>query len=60
MLKLLTPDALTSLLDLLGLLLVAAGLGFAASYLIGPAALAVSGTVVLAGSYAAQRIGGRT
>lgn len=45
----------TDILDALGLLLIAAGLGFAASVLIGPAGLAVSGAVVLAGSYLAQR-----
>jgi hypothetical protein len=47
--------SLTDLLDALGLLLIAAGLGFAASVLVGPAGLAVSGAVVLAGSYLAQR-----
>lgn len=47
--------SLTDLLDLLGLLLVAAGAGFAAALVIGPAALAVSGVVVLGGSYLAQR-----
>ena len=44
-------DLVTTLLDALGLLLVAAGLAFAAGELIGPAALTVAGAVVLAGSW---------
>lgn len=47
--------SLTDLLDTLGLLLIAAGAGFGASLLIGPVAFAVSGAVVLGGSYLAQR-----
>jgi len=46
--------AVTSILDAIGLLLVAAGLGAAAGELIGWSALAVSGAVVLGGSYAAH------
>ncbi|MEU0397953.1 hypothetical protein ABZ208_35410 [Streptomyces sp. NPDC006208] len=51
-------ERLTSLLDALGLLLVAAGSGAAAGTVIGWAGLAVSGVVVLAGSAAAARWGG--
>lgn len=46
----------TTLLDAIGLLLIAAGLGFAAGRWIGYAALAVSGVVVLAGSLLAARL----
>jgi ABC-type multidrug transport system permease subunit len=42
-------DIVTTLVDLLGLLAVAVGLGFAASLLIGPAAIAVSGAILLLG-----------
>lgn len=51
-------DLLTTLLDAIGLLLLAAGVGFAASYAIGPAGLAASGVVVLTGSWLASRPGG--
>jgi hypothetical protein len=44
---------MTTALDAAGLLLVAAGAGAAAYQLIGWAALAVSGAVVLAGSWLA-------
>jgi hypothetical protein len=43
-------DVVTNLLDALGLLLLAAGLGAVAYRFIGWPALAVSGVVVLAGS----------
>jgi hypothetical protein len=43
-------DLITTLLDLTGLVLLAAGLGFAAGLLLGWAALAVTGLVLLAGS----------
>lgn len=43
-------DLLTSLLDVLGLLLVAAGVGAAVFSLIGWAALAAAGVVVIGGS----------
>lgn len=42
---------ITTLLDALGLLLVAAGLAAAAWTVIGPAALLVAGVVVLCGSW---------
>lgn len=42
-------DVITTLVDLLGLLGIAVGLGFAAGYLIGPAAITVSGVILLAG-----------
>lgn len=51
-------EQLTSWLDTLGLLLVAAGAGAAAGTVIGWAGLAVSGAVVLAGSFLAARRGG--
>lgn len=47
-------DLMTTLLDVLGLLLVAAGVGFAASYAVGPAGLAASGAVILGGSWLAS------
>lgn len=47
--------SLTDLLDTLGLLLIAAGLGFAAAEVIGPAGIGAAGVVVLVGSYLAQR-----
>lgn len=47
----------TTVLDALGLLLIAAGLGFAVAAWVGPAALAVSGAVVLVGSQVAARMG---
>ncbi len=50
-------ELVTTLLDVLGLLLVAAGAGLAAAVWIGWAGLAVSGVVVLAGSALAARIG---
>lgn len=46
---------LTSLLDVLGLLLVAAGVYFAAERVMGPAALMCAGAVVLIGSALASR-----
>ncbi len=49
-------ELVTTLLDVLGLLLLAAGAGFAASVWIGWAGLAVSGAVVLAGSAFAARV----
>ena len=46
----------TTLLDIIGLLLVAAGLACAAALIIGPGpSLAVAGVVVLAGSWLAAR-----
>ncbi|MEV7908235.1 hypothetical protein [Streptomyces anulatus] len=48
-------ELVTTLLDVLGLLLVAAGAGAALLPLIGWGALAVSGVVVLAGSWWAVR-----
>ncbi len=53
-----TPSlaVVTMLLDVLGLLLVAAGACAAAWYLIGPAALLAAGAVVLAGSAFAVRV----
>ena len=48
-------ELLTTVLDLLGLLLVAAGVAAAAFLVIGWAALAVAGVVVLAGSWFADR-----
>ena len=45
-------DVATTLLDVLGLLLIAAGLASAAAILIGPGpSLAVAGVIVLAGSW---------
>lgn len=44
------PELVTTLLDLVGLVALAVGLGFAAGYLIGWAAIAVAGVVLLAGS----------
>lgn len=46
---------ITTLLDVLGLLLVAAGAGVAAAALIGWTGLAVAGVVVLGGSALAAR-----
>ncbi len=43
----------TTALDVLGLMLIAAGAGLAAGVLVGWSALAVSGVVVLAGSQVA-------
>lgn len=51
-------DIATSLLDVLGLVLLAAGAAAAVAPLIGWAALLVAGVVVLAGSYLAARVGG--
>lgn len=45
----------TTLLDVLGLLLVAAGASAALWTLVGPAALALAGVVVLLGSALSQR-----
>lgn len=50
------PDLVTTLLDVLGLLLVALGVGAALFPLIGWAAAAASGMVVLGGSWAAARL----
>jgi hypothetical protein len=50
-------ELVTTLLDVLGLLLVAAGVGAAAFPVIGWACVGVSGVVVLAGSFAAARLG---
>lgn len=47
-------DHVTTLLDAAGLVLVAAGAGFAAAIVIGPAALAVTGAVLLLGSWLAR------
>lgn len=51
-------EHMTSWLDALGLLLVAAGAGAGAGEFIGWAGLAVSGAVVLGGSLLAARMGG--
>lgn len=48
-------DVVTTLLDAAGLVLVAAGAGVAAGYLVGWCGLAVSGGVILAGSWWAAR-----
>lgn len=48
-------EQLTSLLDVLGLLLLAAGAGAGAGRYIGWAGLAVAGAVVLVGSIVAAR-----
>jgi hypothetical protein len=48
----------TTLLDAAGLVLVAAGLGVAAGYLVGWAGLTVTGAVILAGSWWAARPAG--
>jgi len=45
----------TTLLDALGLLLLAAGVTFGAWVYVGPAALALGGVVVLLGSWLAAR-----
>lgn len=52
-------EAMTTVLDVAGLLLVAAGAGAGVYPLIGWAALAVTGAVVLAGSWLAGRAGGK-
>jgi formate hydrogenlyase subunit 3/multisubunit Na+/H+ antiporter MnhD subunit len=49
------PDLATTLLDVLGLLLLALGAGAALFPLIGWAAAAASGAVVLGGSWLAAR-----
>jgi hypothetical protein len=49
----------TTLLDALGLLLVAAGAGLATAGMWRQAAVGVSGVVVLAGSQVASRMSGR-
>ena len=51
-------DVLTTALDALGLLLVAAGLAALAYQWIGLASLGVAGAVVLAGSAVASRVSG--
>jgi hypothetical protein len=53
-----TRQQLTDLLDVLGLLLVAAGVGFALGHWIGWAGLLGSGVVVLGGSLLAARLAG--
>lgn len=50
-------ERMTTALDTAGLLLVAAGAGAGAYRLLGWAALAVSGGVVLAGSWLAASVG---
>ncbi|MEV0963270.1 hypothetical protein AB0J25_11890 [Streptomyces sp. NPDC049910] len=52
-------EQVTTWLDLLGLLLIAAGAAAAVFPFIGWTALAVAGAVVLGGSLTAARIGGR-
>lgn len=49
------PDLVTTLLDVLGLLLLALGVGAALFPLIGWAAAGAAGAVVLAGSWLAAR-----
>ena len=51
-------ELVTTLLDVLGLLLLAAGMGAAAWLAIGPSALIVSGVVILVGSWLGARLGG--
>lgn len=53
-------DLITSVLDLLGLLLLAAGAVAGLWPLIGGSALAVGGAVLLVGSQAAARLGDRS
>lgn len=48
-------ELVTTLLDTAGLLLLAAGVAGALWHLVGPASLAASGAVVLAGSWLASR-----
>lgn len=43
-------ELMTTLLDLLGLLCLAAGAGFALGYIIGPAGIVGAGVVLIAGS----------
>lgn len=50
-------EIVTTALDTLGLLLIAAGAGFAAAQFVGFAGLAVAGVVVLGGSALASRLG---
>lgn len=50
-------ELVTDLLDVTGLLLVAAGAGFGAGLVIGWAGLGVSGFVVMAGSWLSTRAG---
>lgn len=52
-------ELVTTLLDVLGLLLVAAGAGMAAAMWVGWGGLAVSGAIVLAGSALADRMARR-
>jgi len=52
-------ERMTTALDAAGLLLVAAGAGAGAYRFVGWAALAVTGVVVLAGSWLAARKGAR-
>jgi len=49
-------EEVTTVLDAVGLLLLAAGATAAAWQLIGPAALAIGGVVVLAGSWLASAL----
>lgn len=51
--------SVTTILDVVGLLLLAAGIAAAAWMAIGPAALAVGGLVVLLGSAVAEFAGDR-
>lgn len=53
-------DALTSLLDAVGLLMVAGGVGAAAAVVLGWGGLAVAGVIVLAGSAWSHRQAART
>lgn len=53
-----TDHLVTTLLDVVGLLLVAAGLGAVAYPALRWGCLVVSGLVVLAGSWTAARLGG--
>ena len=48
-------EVVVTVLELLGLLLIAAGIGFLAGQWIGLPALIVSGAVVLAGAWIASR-----
>lgn len=48
-------ENVTTLLDAVGLVLIAAGAGFALAHFVGAAACAVTGVVLLAGSWLAAR-----
>ena len=52
-------ETVTTLLDAIGLALLAAGAGAAAFALVGWACLAVAGVVLLVGSWAAGKLGER-